>query len=36
MPVTKDHPATADFPDEWRYVSLPLTLPSAESVELIK
>lgn len=20
MPVTKDHPATADFPDEWRYV----------------
>lgn len=21
MPVTKDHPATANFPDQWRYVS---------------
>jgi hypothetical protein len=20
MPVTKEHPATANFPDEWRYV----------------
>jgi len=23
IPVTKDHPATTNFPDEWRYVNSP-------------
>jgi len=29
MPVTKDHPATADFPDQWRYVR-PLRVRGAD------